>query len=192
MLVRDRRVKRTQQSLVHALISLTLERGYAEVSIRDITQRAHVGYATFFRHYVDKEALLHEVLARVFAELAQLLPLPSRATPFEIGEPLFRYVQQHEQLVRVLLNSGESSFLVQSVVEMSTQCAYENGQVPNEHEDCNDFNGCVPLEIALYHIVNSTVGLITWWLEHDMPYTPEQMGKIYHTLIEEPNVLASV
>jgi AcrR family transcriptional regulator len=181
MLVQDRRVRRTQQALVQALIDLTLEKGYDAISIRDITERANVGYATFFRHYTDKNALLREVLANVFIELTQLLPLPSRTTAFELGEPLFRYVQQHEQVVRVLLNSGESSLLVQSVVEMSTKQAHENGFGQDKP---------VPLEIALYHIVNSTVALITWWLDHNMPYSPEQMGRIYHTLIEEPNILA--
>jgi AcrR family transcriptional regulator len=180
MLVQDRRVKRTQQALVHALVDLTLEKGYEAITIRDITERADVGYATFFRHYTDKNALLHEVLASVFTELTQLLPLPSRTAAFELGEPLFRYVQQHEQLVRVLLHSAESSLLVQSVVEMSAKHAHESGYQQNK---------CVPLEIVLYHIVNSTVALITWWLDHDMPYTPERMGEIYHALIEEPSVL---
>ncbi len=182
MLVQDRRVRRTQQALVQALISLTLEKGYDAITIRDITERANVGYATFFRHYADKNALLHEVLASVFIELTQLLPLPSRTTAFELGEPLFRYVQQHEQVVRVLLNSGESSLLVRSVVEMSARHVCENGYEQDRR---------VPLEIALYHIVNSTVSLVIWWLDHDMPYSPEHMGRIYHALIEEPDILSA-
>ena len=46
----DRRVRRTQNLLAKALIALTLEKGYEAVTIRDITQRADVAYATFFRH----------------------------------------------------------------------------------------------------------------------------------------------
>ena len=60
MAMLDRRVKRTQRLLAEALISLTLEKGYDAVSIRDITERADVAYATFFRHHEDKEALLDE------------------------------------------------------------------------------------------------------------------------------------
>ncbi len=54
----DRRIKRTQQLLAKALIALTLEKGYEVVTIRDITEWADVGYATFFRHYYSKDALL--------------------------------------------------------------------------------------------------------------------------------------
>src|SRR5258708_24160624 len=67
--VQDRRVKRTQNLLAKALIALTLEKGYEAVTIRDITERADIGYATFFRHYHDKDALLREVLDVVLSEL---------------------------------------------------------------------------------------------------------------------------
>src|SRR5437879_11312519 len=51
--LQDRRVKRTQKALARALIELTLEKGYEAITIRDITDKAEVGYATFFRHYHD-------------------------------------------------------------------------------------------------------------------------------------------
>ena len=44
----DRRIKRTQKLLQEALIELTLEKGFDDVTIRDITERADVGYTTFF------------------------------------------------------------------------------------------------------------------------------------------------
>jgi AcrR family transcriptional regulator len=72
--MQDRRVRRTQQALAHAVIALTLEKGYDAITIRDITDWADVGYATFFRHYKDKEALLHDVLDVVLTELMDLLP----------------------------------------------------------------------------------------------------------------------
>ena len=58
----DRRIKRTQKLLQEALIALTIEKGYDAVTIHEITDRANVGYTTFFRHYPDKEALLAGVL----------------------------------------------------------------------------------------------------------------------------------
>src|SRR6266700_6427450 len=102
----DRRVRRTQQLLAEALIALTLEKGYETVTIRDITKRADVGYATFFRHYRDKDELLKDVLDVVLAELTARLcaPLPA-SDPLTTGILLFRYIQEHEEVVRVLLKS---------------------------------------------------------------------------------------
>src|SRR5947209_10932853 len=106
MEVQDRRVRRTQQLLAKALIALTLEKGYEAVTIRDITELADIGYATFFRHYRDKDELLKDVLNVVLAELVDLLyPATVGTDPTAIGTLLFRYVQEHSEVVRVLVGS---------------------------------------------------------------------------------------
>ena len=58
----DKRSNRTRQALTNALISLTLEKNYDNVTVRDLAERADIGYATFFRHFTDKDALLADVL----------------------------------------------------------------------------------------------------------------------------------
>ena len=54
----DRRVRRTDQALVRALIELILERGFDALTVSEITERADVGRSTFYKHYADKEDLL--------------------------------------------------------------------------------------------------------------------------------------
>jgi AcrR family transcriptional regulator len=175
----DRRVKRTQNLLVKALIALSLEKGYEAVTIRDITERADIGYATFFRHYHDKDALLHDVLDVVLAELIGLLPPSTQdSDPIATGTLIFSYVQQHNEIIRVLLSSRGSSSLLHHMIETGTQSVLSHN-TPEE-------DSTVPPEIAAYHAVTSTIALIQWWLEHDMPYSPERMGTIYHELIARP------
>ncbi len=183
MEVQDRRVKRTQNLLAKALIELTLEKGYEAVTIRDITERADVGYATFFRHYHDKDALLLDVLDVVLAELIDLLPLSPEADPATVGTLVFRYVQQQSEVVRVLLSSRGSTTLLQRIIEAGTENALQqNSPLPG---------AVVPMEIAAYHLVVSTLALIQWWLEHGMPYPPERMGAVYHELIARPTSVAA-
>ena|SRR5258708_2451806 len=170
----DRRVRRTQHLLARALIALILEKGYETVTIRDITERADIGYATFFRHYHDKDELLKEVLDVVLTELIDLL-CPADADPATVGVLLFRYVQEQSEVVRVLLRSHA---LLQPVIKIATQ------NILNEHTPLP--GSAVPLEIAAYHIVTSSISLIQWWLDRQMPYPPEQMGAIYYELILRP------
>lgn len=176
MEIQDRRVKRTQHLLARALIALTLEKGYEAVTIRDITERADIGYATFFRHYHDKDELLKDVLDVVLTELIELLgSRQPAAEPTTIGVLLFRYVQEQSEIVRVLLMSHT---LLQHSIEIATQ------NVVSEHSFLPD--SVVPLEVAAHHIVASSISLIQWWLDHQMPYPPERMGVIYHELIIRP------
>jgi AcrR family transcriptional regulator len=184
MEIQDRRVKRTQNLLAKALIALTLEKGYEAVTIRDITERADVGYATFFRHYRDKDALLQDVLEVVLEELmGLLLPASPEADPASVGTLLFRYVQEHSEVVRVLLSSQRSSSLMRRVIQAGTQSALSQ-HTPLEGSQ-------VPPEVAAHHLVASSIALIEWWLEHETPYPPEQMGIIYRELIARPTIAAA-
>ena len=161
MVVRDRRVKRTENLLAKALVALTLEKGYEAVTIRDITQRADVGYATFFRHYHDKDELLAEVVEVVLDELLVRLPSSPDADPAEVGRILFQYVAEHAEVIRVLLGCNGPAFLLKDIIETSTQSVLSQQMPPS--------SGIVPPEVAAYHLVTSTITLIQWWLDHDMP-----------------------
>lgn len=182
--MQDRRVKRTQKALARALIALTLEKGYEAITIRDITDRAEIGYATFFRHYHDKDALLKDVLEVVLDELTSLLLAPMSDTNHELtGTLIFRYVQEHSEVVHVLLSSRGSSSLVRKIIETGTQSVFS--------QNPPSASSPIPSEIAANHIVTSTISLIQWWLEHQMPYPPEQMGTIYQELIAGPTYAAA-
>jgi len=177
--MQDRRVKRTQKALARALIALTLEKGYEAITIREITDHAEIGYATFFRHYHDKEALLEDVLYVVLEELTALLQVPMHVADHTVtGTLIFRYVQEHSELVHVLLSSHKSSDMARTIVEAGTQSVFSQNAPLDE--------SIVPPEIAAYHLVTSTISLIQWWIEHQMPYPPEQMGAIYQELIAHP------
>src|SRR4051812_11378213 len=58
MTAKDPRVRRTRERLRDALVTLTREKGYAELRVADLLERADVGRATFYAHYRDKEDLL--------------------------------------------------------------------------------------------------------------------------------------
>lgn len=175
----DRRVRRTRAALAEALITLVIEVGYEAVTIRSLTERAGVGYATFFRHYPDKDALLRDVLDVVLEDLLLLLGVngQGRETTSSAadGAVIFRYVQEHAALVRVLLETSNSMRRLREQGVKSALAA--NTMRPD---------AAVPAEIAAEHMVMSIAQLIHWWLEQEMPYTPERMGQICADLIIQP------
>jgi AcrR family transcriptional regulator len=176
MITGDRRVRRTQHLLARALIDLTLEKGYEAVTIRDLTERADVGYATFFRHYRDKDALLEDVLDVVLGELSGLLaPIAPGGDPVAVGALLFRYVQAHHEVVRVLL--GSRALLARVLAVGTAQIVAAQRPRPDSP---------VPPDLAAHHLVAASIALVAWWLDHGQPYPPERMGLIYHELIARP------
>jgi AcrR family transcriptional regulator len=73
----DRRVQRTQQLLKQAFLEVVSEKGFAAISIQDITDRANVNRGTFYAHFPDKYALLEAVISEKLQEvlLASLPPV---------------------------------------------------------------------------------------------------------------------
>jgi AcrR family transcriptional regulator len=179
MHIQDRRVRRTQSLLARALLALIAEKGYDAITIRDITERADIGYATFFRHYRDKDELLRDVADVVINELLELLEAQQPGTDAAlVGTLLFRYIQEHSEVVRVLLGTRGPVSLVQHVIQRGSESVLrQNRPRPGSP---------VPAEVAAHHIVAASIALIQWWLEHAMPYPPEHMGLIYRELIVQP------
>ena len=174
----DRRVRRTHQLLSDALIALALEKGYDNVTIKDITERADVAYVTFFRHYRDKDELLGKRLEEMHHDLDELTRVDNRQSE---GVQIFQYIQRHSALYQMLLrNQGTQRVIKQLRDNLATSLL----------RHCKPFQcrtGLVVMDaIVANHLAVSVFGLIEWWLEHDMPYTPEQMGQIYEELILNP------
>jgi AcrR family transcriptional regulator len=173
----DPRVNRTRNALTNALIELTLEKGYDAVTVRDLSERASIGYATFFRHFSDKDALLADVLEGTLNDILELIQ-PVTNDPERTATLVFDHVQQNADLVRVLLRTRNVSPLMPRIFQVASQSMLQT-LTPKPDSP-------IPPEIAAHHMIASFVELIEWWLEQDMPYPPERMGRIVSTLIMLP------
>src|SRR4030088_3411596 len=78
----DPRVVRTRQLLRAALRGLLREKSFQTISVQDIAAHATVNRATFYAHFVDKYALLNDLIRETFQEaLAQKLPAGAPFSP---------------------------------------------------------------------------------------------------------------
>lgn len=58
----DPRVRRTRQLIVDAFTALLSEKGFAALTVQDVTSRAQINRATFYAHFPDKYALLEHAM----------------------------------------------------------------------------------------------------------------------------------
>lgn len=181
----DRRIRRSKKLLGQALVDLTLEKSYEEITIQDITNQADIGYRTFFRHYADKDDLLKDVLATTMMELRELIgpPAPEMLInpDFDIFEEnygviLFEHIQKHSDLYKVLLRSERS--VIESLIAFAIG-EFKINFAPLTQSD-------IPSEIIANHIVSSTFALVRWWLDNEMPYAPAKMGEYHARMIIRP------
>lgn len=74
--LRVRKQQRARDEIVKAAYELFAERGYDEVTVADIAERAEVGRTTFFRYFGDKQEVMFageqdwlDVIGRIHGEL---------------------------------------------------------------------------------------------------------------------------
>ena len=62
----DPRAKRTRSLILQAFEQLLAEKGFEAISVQDVTDKAEINRATFYKHFVDKYALLDYTIKELF------------------------------------------------------------------------------------------------------------------------------
>ena len=63
----DPRVKRTRNLILHSFSELLAEKSFESISVQDVTDKAEINRATFYKHFVDKYALLDFSVQQMFS-----------------------------------------------------------------------------------------------------------------------------
>jgi len=170
---------RTQAALCGALLLLLEERPFEQITVREITARAKVGYATFFRRYPDKDALLHDLAAREISRLlAMTLPILYTVDSRASTQALCAYLWEHRKLWTALLTGGAAAMLKDEFVRQAQQLAESN----SEEETC------LPGDLRVVFAVGATVDILAWWLKQREPPPVKQMAEILDQLVVTPSL----
>ena len=184
----DRRIKRTRRLLHEALIELTSEKAYDDLTVQEITEQADVGHRTFYRHYTDKDELLIEVMQNTLGGLKDLLVLPSLSvfsaeelgtTPQDNARKLFEYVNEHERLFRILFQTNPAVY--QSLLELAREKTTELLRSMGDENESP-----IPYHILANHLTVSTIELMKLWLNEGKPYSVDEMGNYLVQMVNKP------
>lgn len=173
----DRRVIRTRQLLHGALLELTLERGYPNVTVQDVLDTAQVARSTFYAHFRDKD----DLLLSGFQDMGDYLPalmfpkdLPEGQAYPHFGLVLFRHVGERPALAKAFLGSGAGPLVFDHVRNLIVVAA-RAWLARRKH--------AIPAELLVQHLAGSLLGLLRWWIDHDFPHTPDEMGAMCQRLV---------
>jgi AcrR family transcriptional regulator len=170
------RLRRTQKLLREALVELIDERGFDAITIGELTSRAMVSRAAFYRNYQDKYALVEQIFEEAMSALLAAVGDLGREHPAEIWVAFFKHIAEYERLYRALLGRKGSPWFVWKMRAALAGLVKERGQLPHgpspSHRPVHTFpDTFVPdLVSALF------VEAITWWLEQGRPYTPREIA----------------
>ncbi len=163
----------SRQKLGNALVSLTLERGFENLTITAVRKRAEVGHVTFYRHYSTLDELLTDALLTTMRKLDVLLQ--QQETIYDETVALFRFVKEHQDQFRIYVDLSPTHPIREILKEAAVQLVVDRWEAKGASP--------VPMDVSVNHLVESSYAFIRWYLNHINDYTPEQVADSYDALI---------
>jgi AcrR family transcriptional regulator len=169
------RVRRTQKLLREALIALIEERGFDALTIGELTSRAMVSRAAFYRNYQDKYDLVEQIFEEAMSALLNAVGDLGPDHPAEVWVTFFEHIAEYDRLYRALLGRKGSPWFVRKMRASLAGLVKERGHLPHGPNVSGPVH---TLSDAFVPDLVSTmfVEAITWWLEQGRPYTPREIA----------------
>jgi len=176
----DRRIERTRKMLREALTSLTLEKSYDAITVQDILDRANIGRSTFYAHFHDKD----ELLVSGFEEFQRLVQQHDRPTnqyhskQARVYNPalfFFQHAAEHHRLYKAMIgNEIMQNYLYKAIAQVAGRHMKELMSAGKKTP--------VPHAVIVHFLVSSFLAILTWWIIHDLPFSPEEAFEMFHRL----------
>ena len=171
----DVRVRRTRTLLRQALVDLIEDRGFDRVTVGDLTARAMISRAAFYRNYRDKYELVEQIFDEAMAEMTAGDEADTRS-PGRRWADFLGHVDAYHRLYGALLGHKGSAWFAG---RMRSALA----AMSSEHLPGRDADALVPSVSSAMFIQS-----IIWWLENDRPCPPgeiaEQSSRLIRAVIE--------
>lgn len=175
----------TRDGLLHAAREIIIEKGYDNVDILDITDRANVSKATFYQHFPNKEECARQLMLQGFDALVkQILNEQQNGLPrldwiLKSYDNLFTWAEANREFLLIMLGGAAShklnifgrQYMVEITERLLIQIGYNRDGVP------------YPPELVAQVITGLLIQLLSWWLAQDTGYSAAQMAEITNNII---------
>lgn len=174
----DARVVRTRNALRQAMIDLASEQPLEAITVRAIATRAGIGYATFFRHYTDKEALLADVADVLTGDfLAQVRPLLMEKDRRGAARSLCAFVEGQLPIHQALIAGGAGETVRAGMLRQTLETlGRARSAAPRGPLD----------DLLLFHLTSAILNLLAWWLRNRDSVDAETMAEIIERAVLTP------
>jgi AcrR family transcriptional regulator len=183
----ERRRQQTYMQLKQAAAEVLGETGYRNFTIKAVTERADVGYGTFYLHFKDKDDIVWAVIQDIIAVwwddmMAKLKDIPFPRREYLSWVYLFELTDSVRDEFSAMFGTGGSTTLLKYYQEYVSDL-----HVRNMRAGTFSANLDVPIEWLAQFMTGALVRLMVWWVETPNDYTPEQMAALmYQTAYRQP------
>jgi AcrR family transcriptional regulator len=185
----DLRVVRSKKMIKEAFLELIAEKGYKNVTIKDIAERAMVNRKTFYNRYESIDALFHEILNET-TKLILINPAQAcrQADPngscvdlYDEIRTFLTNLSSNKRTLNILFNDI-SSFELNRQIERGVQ-SYVLERLADSRQNSFSANK-YPIKLLACLITSVFIVVIRWWLIQE-DYSEEDAARILVDIISD-------
>lgn len=166
----DRRIQKTKKYLSDALIALILEKGYETVTIQEIIDKANVGRSTFYSHFESKEQLLfsgHKQLSD--AILGSVNEKNQEGIDFLT---LYNHAKDNFLIAKAMLGKNGGDLIIGHIKDVMSHKIAKDLKKDASKTKAEQLR----IHFTSEALSSALVSYLANWLDHDMPYSVEEMS----------------
>ena len=181
----DRRQRKTREAIFRAFTDLLSQKGFHQITVGEIIEKADIGRATFYAHFETRDDLLKELCEDLFCHIfdtdqkehahRHIFDCDGTDAPFV---HLFRHVQKNDNNLLVLLRSQNNDlffhfFRTGLTRLIQSQLSLFAGKKPQN----------IPEDFWENHILSTFLQTLKWWLETGMTQSPETVTEYFFSVV---------
>lgn len=173
-------MRRTRDRLGDALVELLVQKPFDDITVQNVLDRTGVSRSTFYTHYRDKNDLFlsdaEDFFEGMATALSRFADKSERVAPVQ---ELFAHIAEVRPFYNALVESGR----IHDVMELG-QDHFARGieqrlnEIPRARTIPSERRGAIAHGLA-----GSLFSLLTWWVQHGMTLSPQEMDKLFHRLV---------
>lgn len=166
------------------MMEILLEKRYDAITVQDLLDRAGIGRSTFYAHYFDKDDVLAHITEQMLESFRLRVAMDGTGHAEHDAQTIlpslefFRHVHLQYAQLRPLVrgHAGEVMWEAgQALLSHNIEQVLATTQVDMASPS-------IPVTVIAQYLAGAFLSLLKWWLDAEMPYTPEEMDRIFQRL----------
>lgn len=183
---KDLRVTKSKQAIRKALLELIKEKGYANVTITDIANRAMINRKTFYMHYETKDDLYYELLNDIINTISKdkvLIRLSglSNTEQRDLLTNTLTQIKENKDIINILMSDNTNL----SFTEMLKQQLI-NDLILKTSKELECKNTLFTFELLSEAYFSIFILIIKWWINTDNISTDTVLDMILDFFSKKP------
>ena len=177
---RNKKIEKTKANILEALLLLLQHKEINEISIRELTETAHIHRNTVYIQYTDIYDILAEVEENMCRKVKEMTdgmePTQLKENLEAVLESVFEYLYQEREKCGLIMRYRGSVSSGKGLVE-SIFVKYLNA-FPNTFNEAS-----VEFQVQFYYCTTGAMGIVRYWMEHDFKESPKRMAALTAKLL---------